>query len=120
MVETNEKLKIMKSRLEVLFVPEKDRYTIINIDGATVSFDVLTEMPRQCKVGLHGCESPIYFQLKVHSINKMRGSMGSIVEYEQRPDLTCYLSTEVREPSSNSCERMVDKLRKFRFYAPGN
>lgn len=61
MAETNEKLKIMKSRLEVLFVPEKDRYTIINVDGATLNFDVLTEMPRLCKVNLNGQESPIYF-----------------------------------------------------------
>ena len=118
MSQTNQQLKIMKSKLEVLFVPEKDRYTQISIDGPSVKVDVLTELPRLCKVVLQGCESPIFFQLKTTPIDKV--CLTSKVEEYSRADLVIYLSTEVREPSSGHCQRMVDRHVKFRFDAPAN
>ena len=49
----------------------------------------------------------------------MAARMGGEIA-EVKPDLHCFLSTEVREPSMGKCQRMVDRKRRFRFEAPNN
>ncbi len=54
MRQTNMTLKIIKSKLELLFVPHNERYINLNLDSAPVKIDVISDMPRYCRVPLIG------------------------------------------------------------------
>jgi hypothetical protein len=59
MMQTNMTLKIMKSKLELLFVPHNERFINLNLDSMPTKIDVIADMPRYCQVALLGCPSPI-------------------------------------------------------------
>jgi hypothetical protein len=48
MMQTNLDLKIMKSKLELLFVPHKERYINLSLDSTPIKIEVITEMQRYC------------------------------------------------------------------------
>ena len=97
----------MKSRLEVLFVPVNERYTVLAIDAPAKQLDIIPDMPRLCKIALNGCESPLTFVVEM---------LEQLAEGQGKPDLVIYLSTEEREPSSERNMKVADRKRKFKFY----
>ena len=99
----------MKSRLEVLFVPVNERYTMLSFDYAPKKLDIVPEMPRLCQIILNGCDSPITFQVQI---------VGNFGGDSLKPDLVIYLSTEAKEPSISDNMKAAGRLRKFKFFAP--